>query len=358
MKNVKIGLIIVLSVLVVGLAAGLCFALRNGGADYHWGYGSYELKNTREIDVTDVSALKLDYTGTGYDIHILQADGDKVVLEEYFNFEETAFAAVRTENGVLDISKEAENQIFGWNNRQGYIDLYVPESLFDRLTDLEIESTSGNVRAQEVLLRADTAKITATSGNLNLAELEGDFTVKATSGNIRVGNCDGNLTVSTTSGNKTVESCSGNLESRSGSGNTRIKASSGDLTALATSGDITVESCEGGCEISASSGNVRVLELSGKAAVQTTSGNIWVEVTELSGNIALNGSSGNATLILPEDSEFLFSAATSSGDIRTLFDEDLSYNRKGNQAQGSVGDNPVFEIECNFTSGNVNVKSA
>lgn len=44
--------------------------------------------------------------------------------------------------------------------------------------------------------------------------------------------------------------------------------------------------------------------------------------------------------------------------IHTDFDERLSYNKKGNHAEGDVGDHPVCRVEAKTNSGNVKVLAA
>ena len=56
--------------------------------------------------------------------------------------------------------------------------------------------------------------------------------------------------------------------------------------------------------------------------------------------------------------EMDFQTDTGSGMIHTDFDERLSYNKKGNHAEGDVGDHPVCRVEAKTNSGNVKVLAA
>lgn len=352
MKGFKIGLIIALSVLALGMTVVLVMAV-SGRDGFGWHEGDFgdimencTLRNTQEIDVTEVSELNLDYSGTCYDITIYSTDDDKMVLEEYFNYD-AQFAEVSTDGTKLKIRNEMESWnrtgfSFGedeyfWNNRRGYIKLYVPKELFGRLERLAIASSSGDVEAD--FLQAKEVAITANSGDVELISCEGNATIDTTSGNIELEYANGNLKLSSNSGDKEIGNCTGNLET------------------ISTSGETFVETCGGTLEANANSGDVTIKNLSAGATVETSSGEISIDVTKLSGDISVSGSSGGAVLRLPADSTFSFEANTSSGDIRTWFDDELSYNNRGNEAKGKVGANPVYSIRCSFTSGDVDVKT-
>lgn len=395
MKTLKIILIGILSVLIIFLTAGLCIFLGGGisNSEQYW-RGTYTLQKTREIDMTDVSKLTMSFEGTGYDITLVPADGEQIVLKEYFTYEaeEEKFASLKKENGGLQIKGVPNNNFssllsfengklrFGIN-RAGYVILCVPMQLFAQLETAEIISSSGNIvfdfSVEELskvmnlkelrlnvssgditapFLRAENAIIDSSSGNVKLGDCEGSFLVGTTSGDVKIESHKGDLSANSSSGNQRINSCEGNLQVNTSSGDIKVGNQKGDLDTNSNSGNQTVESCVGNLKAYASSGNIRVTELAGKAEVQTASGNITVNVTELLGDISLTGSSGNGTLTLPQDSSFTFRAKTGSGDIATYFDDELSYNKKGNQAEGTVGSSPSCVIRCSFASGNVRVK--
>lgn len=74
--------------------------------------------------------------------------------------------------------------------------------------------------------------------------------------------------------------------------------------------------------------------------------------------MALRAGSGNVKLEFLREAAFHFQADTGSGMIHTDFDERLSYNKKGNHAEGDVGDHPVCRVEAKTNSGNVKVLAA
>ncbi len=131
------------------------------------------------------------------------------------------------------------------------------------------------------------------------------------------------------------------LQVTAGSGNIRWKNSEADEFFIQTG-----------------SGNITAKQISGQGTVTAGSGNATVEVSELTGDISLKTGSGNIRLTLPEDLSFRFHVQTGSGNIHTSFDQFLSYNKKGNEAQGKVGENPSGLVKVEASSGNVSITAA
>ena len=52
-----------------------------------------------------------------------------------------------------------------------------------------------------------------------------------------------------------------------------------------------------------------------------------------------------------------FLATTSSGEINTIFDDVLSFSKKGNHAEGSVGSGSRSTVKMTTASGDIRVKS-
>src|SRR5699024_9027110 len=90
MKGLKIALIVILTVLALCLTAVLIYCLPGGGKKLGWEWKSggpfCTLQNTRELNVTDVSQLKVDFSKTGCDIIFCETEGEALILEEYFSY--------------------------------------------------------------------------------------------------------------------------------------------------------------------------------------------------------------------------------------------------------------------------------
>ena len=287
MKGLKIALIVILTVLALCLTAVLIYCLPGGGKKLGWEWKSggpfCTLQNTRELNVTDVSQLKVDFSKTGCDIIFCETEGEALILEEYFSYKakEEEYAALEKTGGVVSVRRDKDRNFFGGWKRE-YVKLYVPGVLFEQLDMLEVESGSGDVQAE--LLRTAAGSISASSGDVEIEVCEGDFTLSTASGDIQVG------------------------------------------------------------------------DAGGAARIETGSGDISLGVTTLGGDIDLRGSSGDAKLHLPQDCTFSFEARTTSGSIQTSFDQALSFNDKGNWAEGSVGESPQYSVSCSFASGDVRVR--
>ena len=340
MKGLKIALIGILTVLALCLTAVLIYCLPGGGKKLGWEWKSggpfCTLQNTRELDVTDVSQLKVDFSKTGCDIIFCETEGEALILEEYFSYKakEEEYAALEKTGGVVSIRRDKDRNFFGGWKRE-YVKLYVPGALFEQLDTLEVESGSGDVQAE--LLRAAAGSISASSGDVEIEVCEGDFTLSTASGDINIGSCSGNLQVNSSSGDQEIGSCRGNLQTS------------------ASSGDTEIGLCQGNLSASAGSGDIQVGDAGGAAQIETGSGDISLGVTTLGGDMYLRGSSGDAKLQLPQDCAFSFEARTTSGSIQTSFDQALSFNDKGNWAEGSVGESPQYSVSCSFASGDVRV---
>lgn len=236
--------------------------------------------------------------------------------------------------------------------------------------NLKIGNCQGNLSAKTTSgyqtigsFQGKNLHMTASSGDLEVDSCQGDLFAKTSSGNIQLGNCRGNLELETSSGEQSVGDCQGNLTAKASSGDITIGNCVGDLRLSASSGYLEVLGGQGGIVASTTSGTVKLLDyrMQKDTQVKVSSGDIIMKLTELSGNISLSGTSGGVDLTLPADADFSFEADTSSGDIYDNFkgnqELELSYNKRGNHAEGSTGPDSEYKIQCNFSSGDVNISS-
>lgn len=121
------------------------------------------------------------------------------------------------------------------------------------------------------------------------------------------------------------------------------------------SGNIKAEKISGKLVVNTGSGNITLEGFMGEGSAKAGSGNIKVEADQLIGDFDVKTSSGNIRLRLPKDLSFQAELQTGSGNIDTDFDSSLSYNKKGNEASGLVGDTPVCTIRAEAGSGNVRI---
>lgn len=329
-------------------------------------------------------------------------------------------STIRTADDSLEVIGKKRNshigfQFFSVGPTGGYVEIGLPSAYTGMLS---LASSSGDIKAQmDIILEKDfkaqtssgdisipnvkaaTASINSSSGNVKIetvstdsGQIKGDLTIKTTSGDIYSGHLVGNIVLGSSSGDITVKQLTGETDIRSNSGFVKSETITGDTQITTISGDIAVQCIDGSAKVEASSGEVRIGAGSGERTVKTnsgdilledmngvwnveaTSGTVWIkaskgngeietasgditlEIGELTGDLNINSTSGFAKVKLSPDSSFDFSAKTSSGDIDTFFDEDLSFSKKGNSAQGTYGDGNIIQrIQIETTSGDVRV---
>lgn len=327
MKKGKIALLAALIVMAVFVLFISVMSVRNapGRGDmvsFSFG-GKAELRNTIEIPSSELDSLVMEYGSKNINVYL--SEDENVMIKEYlYSSSPKAVASVsyNEDKEVVVTGGEMHSiVIFGFWTGGERIEVYVPEK---SLAKLSLETGSGNITS-------------AVSG----VREEGSLLIKAGSGNIKLSNAEAeNLSVRTGSGNVKLENIKGNLKVETGSGN------------------ITGNQMEGKLDAQAGSGNITLTEISGEGSMEAGSGNVRVETDAVTGDISLTTRSGNIHLELPENLAFHFQAETGSGNISTDFDGALSYNKKGNQAEGEVGAGaPQAEVHVKAGSGNVRVSN-
>lgn len=223
----------------------------------------------------------------------------------------------------------------------------------DQAGNICIKTSSGEINASELVGELD---IESVSGEITIKQLEGQTKLKSTSGNIESDTISGEARIATTSGDISVQRIDGAATAESSSGSVKINAGSGNRTVRTTSGDIQLKEVDGVWEVKSSSGVVEIKAKQGSGRIGTTSGDVSVELGVLTGDLDIDSSSGQARIRLSTDNSFDFKADTTSGDINTFFDEALHFSKKGNNAQGTYGDNQAgHSITIKTTSGDVQV---
>ncbi len=325
------------AVLVAGIAALLMIGgisvmsieyAKNGEgkrAGLIWG-GRAKLRNVIELPLSETESLTLEYGSKNIKVYPSDSKSseDRIIIEEYLYCDDPEAMAVVSNPAEKEVlvtgGRGVPFVIFGFMGGEGErIEVYIPS---ESLKQLSLQGGSGNITSETNCIRP-----------------EGSLAVKAGSGNIRWKNAEGKrISFHTGSGNLHVENIRGEMKIHTGSGN------------------ITGKRIEGSAEADAGSGNIKLEDFAGCGRVKTNSGNVTVKAAELTGDMALQAGSGNVKLELTAGIPFRFEAETGSGNITTNFEEKLSYNKRGNHAEGNVGENPSVKVEAKAGSGNVGVK--
>lgn len=300
--------LIVGAFVILGMLLLICSLSVTRTKNSEWGSGWFmptgvELRNTITLSGEQVEDLELSYSSQN--IYFYLSDSEDILIQEYLRSDsDEAKAVVSLKDGkaVVKGGTGRKYGIFWININMGgweKIEVYLPDKMFQTVS---VSVSSGNISAQE-----------------NFAIQCGKLSLKASSGSIR-------------------------LESSIHAEEVKVQVSSGN---------IMLKGIEGVVDVEASSGNITLERMRGSGSIETKSGNIRVITEDITGDLSMEASSGNVTLELPEDIQFHFSAATSSGNIKTDFDDSLSYNKRGNEAEGDVGQKPTIQINMRAKSGNV-----
>lgn len=279
------------------------------------------LRNTIELSPSEVSSLKLEYGSKN--IVVYAATDDMITIKEFLysdRQENMASVTYGENNEVVVTGGNVRTIVFFYFGLGGgeRIEVYIPENV---LSKLSIESSSGNI-----------------SGEHGGVIKDGSITVTAGSGNVRWKNTEAK-----------------EVSFQAGSGNVNLTDIKGAIDIQTGSGNISGEILNGNVNVSAGSGNITLTEFAGGGTITAKSGNLKVVTSQVDSDIRMQTGSGNMKLELPEDLEFCLEIQTGSGNIHTDFDDVLSFNKKGNNAQGVVGDKPDISISLEANSGNVRV---
>lgn len=333
---------------------------------------------------------------------------------------EDEFARIIREGNTLTISRKGKNNsnfnIFG-NSPWGYVKIYLPADVYAGLEQLTIKTSSGDITLpawegaessmKKALLSsnsgdmevkglyADTIQISRSSGSLDAAGLYGqEITISANSGDLNAENLEagkitisassgtveldslkgetievntnsgdisiksaqGNVTLHSSSGYQDMEYITGNVNMTSNSGDQEIHNLEGDLTMTSSSGELTAETVKGVLKLDSQSGDQEIRALTGSGSFCASSGTVTIGMDVMNGDMQIKTTSGNVSLTVPHETGFHFRANTNSGDIETWFDDVVSYNKKGNSAEGNIGEDTGYKVTIECSSGDVEVR--
>lgn len=364
MKKLTIALIAVLCVIILGLCVLLGYGISGrlggtGNRNAGWWGDSFELVQEQEFPRADIGDIRIDYTRSSNDVAVYEAEGDSVIIKEYANYEAAKgeLAQMKLQGGNLTVKGPKRGGWFiNFGNRHIYTEVYLPAGYSGQLkigtisgdisisTDLSLEkelnlaSTSGDINTFSQTIKATKVNAASTSGEIRLSVLEtAEVNVSTTSGDIWIDKADASVSCASTSGQITVS------------------GGEGDRDISSTSGDIWVKELRGCAQVNSTSGEINVSGEQGYGRMGTTSGDVSLSLAELFGDISVSTISGEVAIELPGEVSLEFEADTVSGDIRTFFDDALSFSKKGNHAAGTVGGGER-KVDISTTSGDVRIE--
>lgn len=267
---------------------------------------------TKAFSLANVKSILVDYDGES--VTVKESDSDNIVVVEYMDkIQKSYFAKIDLSGNVLTISEGARP--IG-NGVHASLDIYVPDTYKDSMS---LHTTDGWILSDAALalssFQADT-----TNGTIEISNLMADqIDLKSTGGKLTAKDITGQIcTVDTTNADTYLDSITGRIG---------YESKGGDLTAFGCIGygDFLV----------------------------TGDGSLDITFAEVTGNISACTKNGEITLGLPDNLEFVFSAATKNGKIQTSFAELLSVTDK--TAGGTIGGNADVKIGIETKNGDINV---
>ena len=301
----------------------------------------FALPNLLEKKEVNASSIKnLDFNLSWERLEIQETYGSSIDVEIYCNINRYA-PRVKASGSTLYIDTVGSINnvsLFSTGNRCTVI-VYIPQN--KKFGEIDLSVSSGDIEIKS-LLSAQKISISASSGDIESdTGLYADtIRLHASSGDIKAENLDANdLTAETSSGEITIKDYTGSTGS--------LTASSGDIEVNGFAAEYT--------SFKTSSGEITVKKLDcDYFDAKSTSGDIYLEL--LNAPVAksnASASSGEITIVMPEDASFDVDSHSSSGTFKNKFSNNKfvprdTYHEKIN------GGGPLLNIST--TSGNIELE--
>lgn len=395
MKTLKITLIAVLSGIALVLVTMLTVCLSGGsisignfyfspegfGGKDPWSagetvYPECSLVLEKEIPAEGIDSLNINYSMNSNDVIFREGAEGTITIREYMNFTPNAnqISTVNQKNGELTVTGKKRNYFFSFLPRLGYTEIFLPPDLavslkvrtvsgeifsditFPQCEQFNVSSTSGDIYFPSVA--ADELQASSTSGDVCIQEASGNrILLSTTSGDLKMETADADqIRISTTSGYISCSQLSGQITMSSTSGDIRILRGTGNTKANSVSGDIMLDDLSGDFNLNTTSGEISLNEGTGCGKANSVSGDIRIFLKELTGNLNIGTTSGEVSLTLPENASFYLDFDSTSGECNTFFDDDLSFNKRGTQAEGRYGSDGSTRLKISTVSGDLRIK--
>jgi DUF4097 and DUF4098 domain-containing protein YvlB len=268
---------------------------------YGRGSTELELKNVQEINLENIDSITIRYSSD--DITLFKSNSDMLILREYFSKDNREiYARISTSANELLIRAGERSSIHVGMNFRSRIEVFIPDSN----KNISIMTSSGDIRGND-------------------EHTVSTFAAESSSGDMRLNSVNaGNVSFTSSSGRIRCERVSGNTSIRSSSGDIFFDAITGDTSARSSSGNIEIKQISGSLTANSSSGDMKLRMTSGELNAESSSGGIQSSLTLNTRGVSITTTSGDVRLKIPQNLAFNFFYKTSSGSIRTPFNDNLS----------------------------------
>lgn len=274
-----------------------------------------QLANEITLSLDGVSEVTISYDEETVTFH--EGEGGDLTIREYMTADNSSYyARVEQSGGSIKISEGGKPFFHSGFLRR--VEVYLPASYHENLT---VTTTDGDVDLSALDASLHALRIDSTAGAVRLHTAEAQ-----------------SIHLSTTSGTLDAQ---------------RLAADT--VRVDSTSGSFSCEELAGAVQYTTTSGSADVRSASGSGSYQASnSGELYVDYSEVTGDLSLFNKNGGIHLTLPAGLEFAFEATTKNGAVSTSFQSALS--TAGRTTSGTVGDHPSVTVKVETNNGNIEVK--
>lgn len=265
-NNIKIVLIIILSIIALGITTLMCLLLTNN----HFLKFNIQSKSTLLYEKTYQQTpteinLDLDWE----DLNIKESNNDEIKIVIYGK--DGSKASSTFENNILNINIKNKNYFcIGFCNYNDEVDLYLPKDI------------------------ASTLNVNTKSGDINIGNFKNlSLNIEANSADINTGNIK-DSTITTHSGDIKITE----------SNQTNLQTNSGDIKIIKTNQ----------ANLKTDSGDIEVNHITKSTQITTSSGEVNINKFTIRENSNIKTSSGDVSIKNITDS--YINTTTSSGDVK------------------------------------------
>jgi len=202
------------------------------------GISQMELVNEQKIELKQIDTIEIRYHSEN--IKFYSHNSDTLIIKEYMTENNSGYFAKinnAANNLVVEAGKRPIN-IFPATFR-AEVEIYIPMSN----KNITIKTNSGKIEGAGEC-SVSSINLECSSGSMSINSIKAD-TIKltTTSGSIRCNNADGDTAISTSSGSISVSVVKGDVNAKSTSGNIQCTASRSvkDISITASSGSVTLD---------------------------------------------------------------------------------------------------------------------